>query len=203
MINSINSWAKGLILAIIIATIIEIILPEGNNKKYVKTIIGIYIMFIIIAPLIPNISNKKINVESFLNTEISKMEEVQYNDITIETNTYIKQTYIEKIKEDMKKKLEEREYIINSLELDIETEDDENFGFINQISLNISKIQKNIDDISTENKVDKIENVEIKISKNNTQNNNENNISIEEIKNLTDFLNSEYGTDKEKIYINK
>ena len=160
-------------------------------------------MFIIIAPLIPNISNKKINVESFLNTEISKMEEVQYNDITIETNTYIKQTYIEKIKEDMKKKLEEREYIINSLELDIETEDDENFGFINQISLNISKIQKNIDDISTENKVDKIENVEIKISKNNTQNNNENNISIEEIKNLTDFLNSEYGTDKEKIYINK
>ena len=36
MVKFINSWAQGIILAVIIATIIEIILPEGNNKKYVK-----------------------------------------------------------------------------------------------------------------------------------------------------------------------
>ena len=34
MIKFINSWAQGIILAVIIATIIEIILPEGKNKKY-------------------------------------------------------------------------------------------------------------------------------------------------------------------------
>ena len=38
MVNFINSWVQGIILSIIIATIIEIILPEGNNKKYVRLI---------------------------------------------------------------------------------------------------------------------------------------------------------------------
>ena len=52
MIKFINSWAQGIILAVIIATIIEIILPEGKNKKYVKTVIGVYILFTIIYPLI-------------------------------------------------------------------------------------------------------------------------------------------------------
>ena len=45
MVNIINSWAKGIILAVMVSTIIEIILPEGNSKKYVKTIIGIYICY--------------------------------------------------------------------------------------------------------------------------------------------------------------
>ena len=38
MVSVINSWAQGIIPAEIIATIIEIILPEGNNKKYIKMI---------------------------------------------------------------------------------------------------------------------------------------------------------------------
>ena len=36
MVKFINSWAQGIILGVIIATIIEMILPEGNNKKFVK-----------------------------------------------------------------------------------------------------------------------------------------------------------------------
>ncbi len=52
MINSISSWAEQVILAVIIATVIEMILPKGNSKKYIKTVIGIYILYIIVSPII-------------------------------------------------------------------------------------------------------------------------------------------------------
>ena len=50
MINWISNWAQGIIVAVIIGTIIEMVLPEGNCKKYVKVVIGIYILFSIISP---------------------------------------------------------------------------------------------------------------------------------------------------------
>lgn len=52
MINNISSWAEQVIIAMIIATIIEMILPKGNSKKYIKMIIGIYILYTIISPVI-------------------------------------------------------------------------------------------------------------------------------------------------------
>ena len=36
MISWFNSWAQGIILAVIIVTILEMIVPEGKNKKYIK-----------------------------------------------------------------------------------------------------------------------------------------------------------------------
>lgn len=52
MINNISSWAEQIIIAVIIATILEMILPKGNSKKYIKTVIGIYILYVIISPVI-------------------------------------------------------------------------------------------------------------------------------------------------------
>ena len=37
----ISSWVQGIIVAVVIATIIEMILPEGNSKKYIKIVIGV------------------------------------------------------------------------------------------------------------------------------------------------------------------
>ena len=62
MVKLINSWTQGIILGVIIGAIIEIILPEGNNKKFVKTVIGVYILFAIVHPLINAVSNKSINL---------------------------------------------------------------------------------------------------------------------------------------------
>ena len=41
----ISDWVQGIIVAVIIVTIIEMILPNGNSKKYIKVVIGIYIIF--------------------------------------------------------------------------------------------------------------------------------------------------------------
>ena len=34
--NFLNSWLQGIVVAVIIATILELILPKGNTKKYIK-----------------------------------------------------------------------------------------------------------------------------------------------------------------------
>ena len=51
MINFMSSWAEQIILAVIIATIIEMILPKNKNQKYIQMVIGIYVLFNIISPI--------------------------------------------------------------------------------------------------------------------------------------------------------
>ncbi len=210
MVSIINSWAQGIILAVIIAGIIEIVLPEGNNKKYVKTIIGIYILFVMVHPLISKISSKNIDVNSVIDSTTIKINEYETDNIAIETNNYIEETYKQKLEEDIEQKTKEKGYNINFLNLNIETEKEEYYGQVNSISMQISNIEQSeeqIDKNITENTVNEIVNVEIKISDSNSINkeNEEQgrNISEEEIEAFKEYLNSVYGTQKENIHINE
>ena len=69
MIEWITNWAQGIIIAVIIATIIEMILPNGSCKKYIKVVIGVYILFSIISPVISKITGKGFNISEELNLE--------------------------------------------------------------------------------------------------------------------------------------
>ena len=69
MVNFFSSWGQGIIVAVIIGTIIEMILPEGSSKKYIKVVIGIYILFTIISPFIQKFSGSKLSAENIFNTE--------------------------------------------------------------------------------------------------------------------------------------
>ena len=42
----INNWVQGIVVAVIISTIIEMLLPKGSMKKYIKVIIRyVYLIF--------------------------------------------------------------------------------------------------------------------------------------------------------------
>ena len=62
MISFISSWTQGIIVSVIIASIIEMILPDGNSKKYVKVVIGVFILFSIVSPVINKFTKKEINL---------------------------------------------------------------------------------------------------------------------------------------------
>lgn len=203
LIKFINSWAQGIILAVIIATIIEIILPEGNNKKYVKTVIGIYILFSIVYPLITKISNKNVNLNSIINSTTKEMSKYDNSNlITIETNAYMENTYKQKLEEDIKQKIEEKGYTILELNLYIETENEEKYGQINSIIIQLKK--DNIVKAET-NTVNKVEEININVSNDNIVKKDEEKtyISEEEIKKLKEVLNSTYSVEIEKIHINE
>lgn len=210
MVKFINSWAQGIIVAVIISTIIEIILPEGNNKKYVKTIIGIYILFAIVYPLLTKISNKNISINSIVasaNKEISKYE--TNTSIALETNSYIEDTYKAKIEEDIDKRFLDKGYKVNLLNVYIETQNEERYGQINNITMRIEKIkelEKKTNDI-TSNTISQISKVEININSNNSVGKNEKQdkeeITDDEIQSLKEYLNTTYGIEKNKISINE
>ena len=200
MIKFINSWAQGIILAVIIATIIEIILPEGKNKKYVKTVIGVYILFTIIYPLINKFT--KTNINTLIENTTKQMSTYQENNsLKIDTDKYIESTYKKKIEEDIRKRANEKNLNITSLNVYIETEDENRYGMLNSL---VMKAEKN-ETSKKNNDVNQIK--EINISKNVQNNeiieNKDKTVTEKEVNEFKEYINATYYLEKEKIHINE
>ena len=199
MIKFINSWAQGIILAVIIATIIEIILPEGKNKKYVKTVIGVYILFTIIYPLINKFT--KTNINTLIENTTKQMSTYQENNsLKIDTDKYIESTYKKKIEEDIKNKAKEKNLNITFLNVYIETEDENRYGMLNNLVMKVKKEKVNEKNSNTVNQIK-----EVNISKN-VQNNEtiaSKTVTEKEINEFKEYINTTYYLDKEKIHINE
>jgi stage III sporulation protein AF len=200
LIKFINSWAQGIILAVIIATIIEIILPEGKNKKYVKTVIGVYILFTIIYPLINKFT--KTNINTLIENTTKQMSTYQENNsLKIDTDKYIESTYKKKIEEDIRKRANEKNLNITLLNVYIETEDENRYGMLNSL---VMKVEKN-ETSRKNNDVNQIK--EINISKNVQNNeiieNKDKTATEKEINEFKEYINATYYLEKEKIHINE
>lgn len=114
MISFLNVWAEQIILAVIIATIIELILPNNKNKKYIQMVIGIYILFNIISPVIKNKENIKI-------------EDYKIEDNTVSSGYVLDQTsmdkrlekiYLEELEKNVKSKFEEKGFLVSKCTID-------------------------------------------------------------------------------------
>lgn len=177
MLKFINSWVQEIIIAVIISTIIEMILPNGNIKKYVHTVIGTYIVFVIVSPIITKITGKDISLNVYKLPENEK-----YKITEINTNAYVETTYINNIKQDIIENIENKGYKVESVNVEINTAE-ENYGAIDKIFLKISK--KNLE-------VSNVELVEINI--NNKIETIESNDTVE-FNELKNFLKEIYGTE--------
>lgn len=138
MVEIINSWAQKIIIVVIICTIIEMILPEGKNKKYIKTVIGIYVVFTIISPIISKINkNNTLDLNKYFKAENNIT--VETSSPVVDTNEYIEEVYKEKLKTDIKTKIEAMNYSVKNIDLEIETEDEDTYGTILKLNLSISQ----------------------------------------------------------------
>ena len=62
MITYISSWARQVIVSVVVAIILEMILsPNSKSTKYIKTVIGIYVVYTIIAPGLKLIGGKNLD----------------------------------------------------------------------------------------------------------------------------------------------
>lgn len=143
MIEFLSSWAQGIIVAVIIATLIEMILPNSSSKKYVKVVIGMYILFTIVSPIIKKLGGKDINLNTI---DIEKYEQqISKSDNTIsrkfeDNNTRsIKDIYVSNLKADISAKLKEKGYNIDTS--DIQIKDDENYTIV-KITLKLIKMEQ-------------------------------------------------------------
>ncbi len=204
MISFISSWAEQLIVAVVIGTIIEMILPSGNNKKYIKAVIGVYILFTIISPILGKFTNldfSNIDYEKYFNELDTKqamsLSLANNNDQTVE------EIYLNNLKLDMKAKLQKKGYVVEGINLNIELEES-NYGKINNIWLTLYKKDDDEENESSNRiSVNKVE--EVKIGNNNKTSNtsNKKEISNSDKKEIKEYLSSVYEVNKKDIKINE
>lgn len=195
MINAMSTWAKSIILAVIVSTIIQMILPEGNNKKYIKTVIGLYILFTIISPIISKISggNSTIDVskyENYFNVESTTTASANVIDKNLDN------TYTSSIKADIKNRMKQKGYKVNSLDANIELKNEESYGTINSLKISLEREESN-----NNSNIQSVNKIEIKIS-NNTNEVKQNNLTSMEKQEIKNYLSETYSIKKENIEVN-
>ena len=195
MINAMSTWAKSIILAVIVSTIIQMILPEGNNKKYIKTVIGLYILFTIISPIISKISggNSTIDVskyENYFNVESTTTASANVIDKNLDN------TYTSSIKADIKNRMKQKGYKVNSIDANIELKNEELYGTINSLKINLEREESN-----NNSNIQAVNKIEIKIS-NNTNEVKQNNLTSMEKQEIKNYLSETYSIKKENIEVN-
>lgn len=194
--NWISGWIQGIIIAVIIGTIIEMLLPDGNCKKYVKVVIGVYILFSIVSPVITKVTGNEFRVSDIydINTYIEVSAKSSQENIENSQQNQIKQVYITNLKNDMKQKIQEKGYSVKSLTLEISN--DEQYT-LKKISIQVIK-KKN----EEKNDVKGVNEINITIS--NTTENQEENVSIstKEQNDLKAYLSGIYNLEEKNININ-
>ena len=198
MIEAISSWAEQIVVAVVIGTIIEMLLPKGNNQKYIKTIIGVYILFTIISPIVGKISGQNLNniefdYEKYFNN--TQTYETLSQDLISTNDANVEAIYINRLKEDMTNKIKEKGYNVETIDIKIELNNTDNYGKLKKVNIEISKIEN-------ENK-NNVKKIEIKVG--NTVDNtseNKNNISQSQIRSIKEYISSVYNIEQKNIYIN-
>ena len=70
MIDFLSTWAEKISLSVIVISILEMLIPNNKMKKYIRVVMGIFILFNIISPLIEekdliNMNNLDLDIETF------------------------------------------------------------------------------------------------------------------------------------------
>ena len=194
--NWISGWIQGIIIAVIIGTIIEMLLPDGNCKKYVKVVIGVYILFSIVSPVITKVTGNEFRVSDIydINTYIEVSAKSSQENIESSQQNQIKQVYITNLKNDMKQKIQEKGYSVKSLTLEISNDEQYTLKKI------FAQVSKKKDEETKE--VKGVNEINVTIS--NTTENIEEDISIstKEQNDLKAYLSGIYNLEEKNININ-
>lgn len=221
MINFLSSWVKNLCLALIVVSILEMLLPNNKTKKYVKMVMGLYILFSIIEPFIENSNELKFNVEDLYNQYSVETSAESENVNQKSMDSRLDELYKQKLENDIVQKLDEEGYVVE--DCDVKAHISSNDTGIELITIKIKEKKdnsnENDENQSNEkmnieekivNEIQKIQKVEINVSKNqdnssdeSTQSEQQNqNITKTDIKIVKQFLIKEYGVSEKCLRIN-
>lgn len=217
MIEFLSSWAKSLGVTIVIVSIFEMLLPNNKTKKYIRVILGIFILFNIISPFINNknkLSLTSIDIENYINTQNETINQTSMDN-------RIQDLYEQELEKNIIDKIENQGYKVNKCNVSANivknSENEENT--INKITLKIEKA-KNLETENTgeqnkitENKIvaqiQKIKEIDTRINKENTESeknvqeeSNSIKVSRSDIQNVKKFLIEEYGVKEKCLEIN-
>ena len=157
MLENLSTWAKSIVLAVVVVSILEMLLPNNKTKKYVKMVMGVFILYNIISPIIKDKSSLSFEDIDINNYVSNATDEIDVNQNSMDKR--LEELYIQEIEKDISKKVEKQGFIVKSCKVKAKISNNENETGINKISL---KIEKN-PQISQEESEPKEEELENKI----------------------------------------
>lgn len=215
MIGFMSSWVKGLGLAIVIVSVLEMLLPNNKTKKYIRMVMGLYVLFTIISPFLSNkevFDINNINLEDYTSVSASTNLDQSSMDKRIE------ELYIEELEKDIIKKIKEQGYEVTSCKVKAQISDKEGETKIMKIKVNVQKLQeetskqKKENEQNLENKIvtqiQKIKPIETNIKKNTSEQNEgteetkSTKVNKADIQNIKKFLIEEYEVNEKCLEIN-
>ena len=98
-------WVSSIIIAVILSIIIELLNPEGKNKKYVKVVSGIYILYTIIKPFL---GYNSLSIENIV---------IENNIIQTNSESVVAETYLRSLEEYIKSKIQELNYEVKEVNI--------------------------------------------------------------------------------------
>ena len=211
MIEFFSSWVKTIGLTIVIVSILEMLLPNNNNKKYIRMVMGLYVLFTIISPFI---SNKDIFIDNIndINFEDYIVKQTSSNINQTSMNKRLEELYTEELEKDIKEKLEKQGYLIKTCRVNVQISDKKEETKITKIKVKAekSKNEESENESKTENienqivaQIQKIKPVDTSIKNQNTDKATENEqLDKSDIRNIKKFLIDEYEVNEKCLEIN-
>ena len=145
MINFLSSWAEQIVLAVIIATLFELILPKNKNKKYIQMVIGVYVLFNIISPIL-----ETEQVFSFDEYNIEK-DNVVSGEVLDQTSMdeWIEKIYLEELEDTVITKFEKQGFKVKKCTIDAELDSSKKNAGIHLITVKLETTENSeqIDEI--------------------------------------------------------
>ena len=136
MISFLSNWIEQITISVIIVSVFELILPKGNLKKYIKVVLGVYIIFCFISPFVNSANLYNVN-----DIDLEKVAENLTKDASKNTgqqsmDNRLQKLYVEELKKNISKKVAEDGYEVSKCTIDASLNEDEG---INKISLSLKK----------------------------------------------------------------
>lgn len=201
MIENLSSWAKGITLAVIVVSILEMLLPNNKTKKYIKMVMGVFILFNIISPFINANDLKNLNeidASKYVNENNKNYVEQKSMDERLE------ELYIEEIEKDIIKKVEKKGYKVSMCKVDAKITKNEEETGITKIKLKVEKTgeAKQEENSSIENQiVTQVQEIK-KVNTKKIEEDKETSLEKSDIQNLKQFLIEEYEVNEKCLEIN-
>lgn len=196
MVVFLSSWSGQIIVALVVGSLLEMLVPKGKNKKYVKMLIGIYIIFCMVSPF------TKIN-ESFSMDNIDKTIDKYIQQNTKEfgassTDAELEELYIREVEKSITEDLAKIGYKVVKCKIVANLNSKINKSGIQSINIKVKKYIRQ----EAPSEIDVVEDIEkVNISINTNEEENTTYIQNEDINVIKNFILDKYEIEENKIHI--
>lgn len=148
MIEGLKLWINSMLCIGIFVLFIKLVIPKNNLKKYIYSMIGIITIITVISPITKFFKNNTIEkslnqvINNISDTSVSsKVENSNINKYQDLNNQAVKMGFIEKLKEDIITKLENKDIVVKDVEVSMNNEYE-----ISKINIKIEKYSTSLKD---------------------------------------------------------